>query len=96
VTAFITVPLRTRDRLLGTITMINVSAQRECGPDQLSLAEELAQRAGLALDNAGLYDAAQKARMDAERANQAKDGFLAMLSHELRTPLTPVLTSVLT
>jgi signal transduction histidine kinase/DNA-binding response OmpR family regulator len=96
VTAFIAVPLRTRDRLLGTITMINVSAHRDCGPDELSLAEELAQRAGLALDNAGLYDAAQKARMDAERANQAKDGFLAMLSHELRTPLTPVLTSVLT
>ncbi|MFZ3374589.1 MAG: response regulator, partial [Chthoniobacterales bacterium] len=94
-TAFIAVPLRTRDRLLGTITMINVSAHRECGPDELSLAEDLAQRAGLALDNAGLYDAAQKARMDAERANQAKDGFLAMLSHELRTPLTPVLTSVL-
>lgn len=95
VTAFITVPLRTRDRLLGTITMINVSAHRECGPDELSLAEELAQRSALALDNAGLYDSAQKARMDAERANQAKDGFLAMLSHELRTPLTPVLTSVL-
>jgi len=96
VTAFIAVPLRTRDRLLGTITMINVSAHRDCGPDELSLAEELAQRAALALDNARLYDAAQKARMDAERANQAKDGFLAMLSHELRTPLTPVLTSVLT
>ena len=27
----------------------------------------------------------------AERANQAKDNFLAALSHELRTPLTPVL-----
>lgn len=30
----------------------------------------------------------------ADRANLAKDGFLAALSHELRTPLTPVLMAV--
>jgi signal transduction histidine kinase/response regulator of citrate/malate metabolism len=34
------------------------------------------------------------AREDAERANHAKDKFLASLSHELRTPLTPVLMCV--
>jgi len=39
---------------------------------------------------------AEHARMEAERASEAKDRFLAMLSHELRTPLTPVLASVLT
>lgn len=36
----------------------------------------------------------QLAKELAEKANLAKDAFLAALSHELRTPLTPVLLSV--
>ena len=94
-TSFVAVPLKTHERVLGAIVMVNTTAGRMCGTQELSLMEELAHRAALAVDNAGLYKAAQVARGEAERANLAKDSFLAMLSHELRTPLTPVLTSVL-
>ena len=52
---------------------------------------EIADRmvAEVALRN--VNDQLRAATLAAERANQAKDHFLAALSHELRTPLTPVL-----
>jgi signal transduction histidine kinase len=64
----------------------------------------VAAQAAVAIDNARLYEDAQKAaeerqklfnreraaRAEAERLNQMKDEFLAMLAHELRNPLAPI------
>ena len=50
----------------------------------------LAAQASIALQNARLYEAEQRARASAEQTSQEKDHFLAMLGHELRNPLAAV------
>jgi len=54
------VPIAGRDRILGAITFISAESGRRYNQSDLALAEDLARRAALAIENARLYRAAQE------------------------------------
>ncbi|HEY9627052.1 MAG TPA: PAS domain-containing protein [Coleofasciculaceae cyanobacterium] len=83
------VPLNARGRTLGTISFVAAESGRSYSPEDLSLAEELAWRAAIALDNARLYQEAQQARQAAERAVDRTTRLQAVTA-ALSESLTPV------
>jgi signal transduction histidine kinase len=82
------VPLRVRDKTLGALFCIYGRGQRRYDADDLTLAQDLALRAALAIENAHLYTAERTARSEAEAAVGVREEFLAIAAHELKTPIT--------
>ena len=77
------VPLRVREEVLGALTLVTGDSGRRLGPEDLAIAEELARRAALAVENARLYRQAQQ-------AIRGRDRVFAMVSHDLRAPLNTI------
>jgi PAS domain S-box-containing protein len=82
--SFIIVPLTARGRTRGSITLAMSDSGRHYGPADLAVAQDMARRAALAIDNARLY-------REAQEAVRARDSVLGVVSHDLRNPLTAVL-----
>ncbi|AEI67115.1 two-component sensor histidine kinase [Corallococcus macrosporus] len=80
------VPLRTRERILGAVILWTSESGRHYGPRDQTLAEELASRAALAIDNARLHERS-------EQATHLRDEVLRVVAHDLRTPLNVIALS---
>jgi PAS domain S-box-containing protein len=85
--SYIGVPIEARGQVLGTIVFLYSETDRRYTEGDLAVAEDLAHRAAVAIENARLYQAVRN-------ADQRKDEFLAMLAHELRNPLAPIRTGL--
>jgi PAS domain S-box-containing protein len=81
--SLMSIPLVGRGRTLGAITLLSTQAHRHYGPRELRLAEELAWRAALAVDNALLFQQAQQ-------ATRVRDDVLGIVAHDLRNPLNAI------
>jgi signal transduction histidine kinase len=76
-------PLRIHGHTLGTLCVASDDTSAGYSHDALALADRIARRCAASLEYMRLHDAA-------ERANQAREDFVAATSHELRTPLSHI------
>lgn len=80
------VPLITRGRIRGVMSLMIDDSRRHYGPDDVELFEELGRRAATAIDNATLFE-------EIRRELRTREQVLGIVSHDLRNPLNTILLS---
>lgn len=88
--SLIGVPMRIKDRITGVLEAVNRREGTYGEPDLRTL-EIIASQAAVAIYNADLLDALQKAYNELDKVEKLKSDFIAVASHELRTPLGVIL-----
>lgn len=85
--SYLCVPLTARGKTFGVLTLITTKSGRRYDAVDLAVAEDLAYRTAVAIQNAQLYN-------ELRDADRRKDEYLALLAHELRNPLAPIRNGV--
>jgi len=94
ITSILIVPLSTSEATIGTVSLARHGDRPPHGDRDRRLAEDLAARASLAIDNSRLYHDLQRSVADrtaiGEAAQRELDAFSYSVSHDLRSPLRAI------
>ncbi len=82
-TSVVVVPIVGRGQTLGAITFVAADRDRRYGPADVMLADDIASRCALAIDNARLH-------RQAREAQHQRETFISMIAHDLCQPLTAI------
>ena len=102
--SYLATPLRVRGKTIGALTFAMAESDRRHTEGDLEFAQEVADRAALAIDNARLFQEVERSRhavavqleLETRRRQEAEEGsrfaemFIGMLGHDLRNPLNAV------
>lgn len=88
--SYMGVPLIARGKIIGAITLSSTQEHRYYTDEDLHLAEEIAYRIALILDNENSYRDALREIAERKKLEKQKDEFISIASHELKTPVTSI------
>lgn len=96
-TEFVVVPLISKDRVVGIICLVVEGGARRLSNEDALLLEAMGRQAGVAIENAKLYEETKKHLEALEEAHRElmvldmmKSDFVSTVSHELRSPLAVI------